>query len=62
LLPKNGLKNTLAKSKGKKIEKQNFIEEPITQTLKTTYKIKYSDSMLVASYRTPSMKPGMPVF
>jgi hypothetical protein len=36
LLPKNGLKNTLAKSK-RQIEKQNFIEEPITQTLKATY-------------------------
>jgi hypothetical protein len=57
------LKNTLAKSKGKKIEKQNFIEEPITQTLKNSLpRSKYSDSMLVASHRTPSMKPGMPVF
>jgi hypothetical protein len=49
LLPKNGLKNTLAKSK-RQIEKQNFIEEPITQTLKATYQDpNIQIPMLVAS-------------
>lgn len=43
--------------RGEKVTKQTFVEEPITQTIRA----KYEDSniqkpMVVASYRTPSMK------
>ncbi|MGO4817598.1 M16 family metallopeptidase [Flavobacterium sp. W22_SRS_FP1] len=43
--------------KGEKIKKQTFIEKPITETLKATYHDpNIQIPMLVASYRTPSMK------
>jgi predicted Zn-dependent peptidase len=43
--------------KGTAITKEAFIEEPITQTIKATYQDpNIQIPMLVASYRTPSMK------
>lgn len=43
--------------KGVEIKKQVFVEEPITQTIKATYEdSNIQIPMLVASYRTPSMK------
>ena len=43
--------------KGEALKKQTFIEEPITQTIKATYQDpNIQIPMLVASYRTPSMK------
>jgi zinc protease len=43
--------------KGKRIKKQTFTEEPITQTIKATHQDpNIQIPMLVASYRTPSMK------
>jgi len=43
--------------KGTDLKKQTFIEEPITQTIKATYQDpNIQIPMLVASYRTPSMK------
>jgi zinc protease len=42
---------------GEKVVKQTFVEEPITQTLKATYEDpNIQKPMVVASYRTPSMK------
>jgi hypothetical protein len=50
LLPKNGLKKHFGQIKRQKIEKQNFIEEPITQTLKQPYQDpNIQIPMLVAS-------------
>jgi zinc protease len=43
--------------KGEDLKKQTFIEEPITQTIKATYEDpNIQIPMIVASYRTPSMK------
>ncbi|MBF2709837.1 M16 family metallopeptidase [Flavobacterium soyangense] len=43
--------------RGESLKKQIFIEEPITQTIKATYEDpNIQIPMLVASYRTPSMK------
>jgi zinc protease len=43
--------------KGETLKKQTFIEEPITQTIKATYEDpNIQIPMIVASYRTPSMK------
>ena len=43
--------------KGADIKRETFVEEPITQTLKATYQdSNIQIPMLVASYRTPSMK------
>ena len=43
--------------KGEVLKKQTFVEEPITQTIKATYEDpNIQIPMLVASYRTPSMK------
>jgi predicted Zn-dependent peptidase len=43
--------------RGQDLKKQIFIEEPITQTIKATYEDpNIQIPMLVASYRTPSMK------
>jgi zinc protease len=43
--------------KGAELQKQTFVEAPITQTIKTTYEDpNIQIPMLVASYRTPSMK------
>jgi zinc protease len=43
--------------KGTALKKQAFVEEPITQTIKATYQDpNIQIPMLVASYRTPSMK------
>lgn len=43
--------------KGEILKKQTFVEEPITQTIKATYEDpNIQIPMLVASYRTPSMK------
>jgi predicted Zn-dependent peptidase len=43
--------------KGETLKRQSFIEEPITQTIKETYQDpNIQIPMLVASYRTPSMK------
>ncbi len=43
--------------KGEVLKKQTFLEEPITQTIKATYQDpNIQIPMLVASYRTPSMK------
>lgn len=43
--------------KGEPLKKQTFAEEPITQPIKATYKDpNIQIPMLVASYRTPSMK------
>jgi predicted Zn-dependent peptidase len=43
--------------KGEALKKHTFVEEPITQTIKTTYQDpNIQIPMLVASYRTPSMK------
>ncbi|NDP28525.1 MAG: insulinase family protein [Flavobacterium sp.] len=43
--------------KGETLKKQIFVEEPITQTIKATYQDpNIQIPMLVASYRTPSMK------
>ena len=43
--------------KGTDLKKQTFIEEPINQTIKATYQDpNIQIPMLVASYRTPSMK------
>jgi zinc protease len=43
--------------KGEVLKKQTFIEEPITQTIKATYQdSNIQIPMIVASYRTPSMK------
>ena len=43
--------------KGEVLKKQSFVEEPITQTIKATYEDpNIQIPMLVASYRTPSMK------
>jgi len=43
--------------KGEEVKKQTFVEEPITQTIKATYQDpNIQIPMLVASYRTPSMK------
>lgn len=44
-------------AKGAELKKQTFIEAPITQTIKATYEDpNIQIPMLVASYRTPSMK------
>ncbi|WP_281238067.1 M16 family metallopeptidase [Flavobacterium praedii] len=44
-------------AKGEVIPKKTFLEEPITQTIKATYEDpNIQIPMLVASYRTPSMK------
>jgi zinc protease len=43
--------------KGETIKKQTFIEEPITQTIKATHQDpNIQIPMIVAAYRTPSMK------
>lgn len=43
--------------KGAALTKQTFVEEPITQTIKATYQDpNIQIPMLIASYRTPSMK------
>jgi zinc protease len=43
--------------KGKKIQKQTFVEEPITQTIRATYEDpNIQIPMVIATYRTPSMK------
>ena len=43
--------------KGEILKKQTYLEEPITQTIKATYQDpNIQIPMLVASYRTPSMK------
>ncbi|UQD55270.1 pitrilysin family protein [Flavobacterium sp. K5-23] len=43
--------------KGEPLKKQTFIEKPITQTIKATYEDpNIQIPMIVASYRTPSMK------
>ncbi|MES2574575.1 MAG: pitrilysin family protein [Bacteroidota bacterium] len=43
--------------KGEPLKKQTFVEEPITETIKATHKDpNIQIPMLVASYRTPSMK------
>ncbi len=43
--------------KGEALKKQTYLEEPITQTIKATYQDpNIQIPMLVASYRTPSMK------
>jgi predicted Zn-dependent peptidase len=43
--------------KGEVLKKQTFIEKPITQTIKATYQDpNIQIPMVVASYRTPSMK------
>jgi predicted Zn-dependent peptidase len=43
--------------KGEPLKKQTFVEEPITETIKATYKDpNIQIPMMVASYRTPSMK------
>jgi zinc protease len=43
--------------KGKVVPKKTYLEEPITQTIKATYEDpNIQIPMLVASYRTPSMK------
>lgn len=43
--------------RGQDLKKQIFIEEPITQTIKATYEDpNIQIPMLIASYRTPSMK------
>ena len=43
--------------KGSELKKQVFVEEPITQTIKASYEDpNIQIPMLVASYRTPSMK------
>jgi len=43
--------------KGETIKKQTFVEEPITQTIKATYQDpNIQIPMIVAAYRTPSMK------
>ncbi len=43
--------------KGQELKKQTYLEEPITQTIKATYQDpNIQIPMLVASYRTPSMK------
>lgn len=44
-------------ARGAELKKQNFIEAPITQTIKATYEDpNIQIPMVVASYRTPSMK------
>ena len=44
-------------AKGEVVPKKTFLEEPITQTIKATYEDpNIQIPMLVASYRTPSMK------
>jgi zinc protease len=44
-------------AKGEVVPKKTFVEEPITQTIKATYEDpNIQIPMLVASYRTPSMK------
>jgi zinc protease len=43
--------------KGTALAKQTFVEEPITETIKTTYQDpNIQIPMILASYRTPSMK------
>jgi zinc protease len=43
--------------RGEELKRQTFTEEPITQTIKATYQDPNTQiPMLVASYRTPSMK------
>ncbi|MDG1871592.1 M16 family metallopeptidase [Flavobacterium frigidarium] len=43
--------------KGEKVEKQIFIETPITETIRATYQDpNIQIPMVIASYRTPSMK------
>jgi len=43
--------------KGEEVKKQTFVEEPITQTIKATYEDpNIQIPMVVATYRTPSMK------
>lgn len=43
--------------KGEIVPKKNYLEEPITQTIKATYEDpNIQIPMLIASYRTPSMK------
>lgn len=43
--------------RGEKITKQTFVEEPITQPIKATYEDpNIQKPMVVAAYRTPSMK------
>jgi zinc protease len=43
--------------KGERVTKQSFTEEPITQTIKATHQDpNIQIPMLIASYRTPSMK------
>nr|WP_315219713.1 pitrilysin family protein [uncultured Flavobacterium sp.] len=43
--------------RGEEVKKQTFVEEPITQTIKATYEDpNIQIPMVVASYRTPSMK------
>jgi zinc protease len=43
--------------KGTVLKKQTYVEEPITQTIKATYQDpNIQIPMLIASYRTPSMK------
>lgn len=43
--------------RGKDIKKQTFVEEPITQTIRATYEDhNIQIPMVVATYRTPSMK------
>ena len=43
--------------RGEEVKKQTFIEEPINQTIKATYEDpNIQIPMVVASYRTPSMK------
>ncbi|MDX6181422.1 pitrilysin family protein [Flavobacterium sp. Fl-77] len=43
--------------RGEEVKKQTFVEEPITQTIKATYEDpNIQIPMVIASYRTPSMK------
>lgn len=43
--------------KGQDIKRETFVEEPITQTIKATYEdANIKIPMMVAAYRTPSMK------
>jgi predicted Zn-dependent peptidase len=52
----NGFKNTLVVSKGPTVERQTFVEAN-TETIRATYEDpNIQIPMVVAAYRTPSMK------
>jgi predicted Zn-dependent peptidase len=43
--------------RGEKIERKTFVEQPITETIRATYEDpNIQKPMVVAAYRTPSMK------